>query len=284
MFELLSEVLELFSKSLIKKGTKFAGYGRLKSLILALQKENKQEIIQELIRKRLISPLDIRKYLSQSGAYKKLAKGQLRDTKQDKKKFRDDITNIFAKKNATTLNEDIKSFNEDNKDSPVNVIISLKSSWVRAGKWLPSYTSASGTVQGVMSIWTKTGSKEYIFPNISSTNWNEITQEWTTPYGHGAGSFLWDRNLLKASGANISKRFKLAEKRFKSAFNKTDQEILNKKTLQERNPYIKVPKLLNQAQKNILRKEQAGKWRVLNTSYRAQKQVNKYIIKNNRSK
>ncbi len=104
------------------------------------------------------------------------------------------------KKNIQTnrqIKADFNSIEPHLKTARIAVFVGLKSSWVESGMWIP-LAKVGKRYYGVMSFTTKgKKGKTYDVFNFTLEQWKSILTEWTTPYGHGAGSFLWKHNMLK---------------------------------------------------------------------------------------
>ena len=173
-----------------------------------------------------------------SDVLNKLKPDELKELNQDLQKLLQKLS--FKKSVFRNLTDDINQYikqlkpnaqpitfkEEELKGVPIDVIVPLSSSWVSSAIWIPVIKRGlGGNWIGTLKWDTKnTPGKYYITPNFTSSQWEDIRLNWTSPQpkgapigsGHGAGSYLWEYNLLRKAGYNPSKVASRFKERIKS--------------------------------------------------------------------
>lgn len=216
MWELLADIItELLEKKQlqagIQEGSKIANaYKNLKKYRRTITQLNNPSLAlkNQLGIKVSKTPYGS-KYLQFRQGLNKFSTGELT-------RFNTDIRELLKNENIRTNvaqellkrtrqdNTSLKTINIKKNNGLLETFIDLKSSWVEAGMYIPlnvEYIRSNGTTtkdfNGDLYFRTKEGKKDYLIENFPYSHFVLMKFKWITPYGHGAGSFLWKYGYLK---------------------------------------------------------------------------------------
>ena len=229
MFFLLDALIDYFELSTISKG--LIASKNIQMLLNKLNRLNINASLKNLIFKRLANKSNIKNSFDLQAYFKRLKPNQIVEFQKELQTITSKLD--FQKKFFTNLRNEIgnyvnnvkidKQVDEELGNIPIDVIVPLKSSWVLSGLWIPIIKRGlGGNWLGIFMWDTKSNpGKFYTTPNFTSAQWEDIRLNWTTPQppkakagtGHGAGSYLWEYNLLRKAGYNPLKVSKTFEKR-----------------------------------------------------------------------
>lgn len=93
-----------------------------------------------------------------------------------------------------------------------NIQISLGSSWLAFGIWVPKYCMPGKSVYGTLEWTTKSGYGPYSEPNVSEETWKAMVLS----FNH-AGTIGWERGVFNArkKASVIKKRFNVSKRRIR---------------------------------------------------------------------
>lgn len=116
------------------------------------------------------------------------------------KLFKDKVNDVYG----SVLNAELMNL--------ANIEISLGSSWLAFGIWIPEYKMPGKSVYGTLQWTTKSGYGPYSEPNISEATWKAMV---LSP--NHAGTVGWERGVFNARKKQsvINKRFEVKRRRIK---------------------------------------------------------------------